>query len=219
MSYMVYKHISPSGKIYIGQTNSSIEKRAGRDGVLYKPNIYFYKAIQKYGWDNIEHIVVCDNISKKEADWLEKYLISYYNTMDSRYGYNLTKGGDGVAGRIVSKETRTKIKNAQKGMHHSVATEFKKGHTFTPEMLEKMSKAKKGKKLSAETRASMSKARKGNMYNMRQIEAYKKGEKIGVYKSIAEASEVLGLHKSTIQRSLNGTTGQKTLYKFNYITA
>jgi hypothetical protein len=139
--------------------------------------------------------------------------------MDSRYGYNLTKGGDGVEGRIVSKETRTKIKNAQKGMHHSVATEFKKGHTFTPEMLEKMSKAKKGKKLSAETRASMSKARKGNMYNMRQIEAYKKGEKIGVYKSIAEASEVLGLHKSTIQRSLNGTTGQKTLYKFNYITA
>jgi hypothetical protein len=85
-------------------------------------------------------------------------------------------------------------------------------------MLAKMSKAKKGKKLSAETRARMSKTRKGNVYNMCQIEAYKKGGKIGVYKSITEASEMLGVHKTTIHRSLNGTTGQKTLYKFYYIT-
>ncbi|MBO7305947.1 MAG: hypothetical protein J6U47_04380 [Bacteroidales bacterium] len=216
---MVYKHISPSGKIYIGQTNSSIEKRAGKDGVLYKPNIYFYKAIQKYGWDNIEHIVVCDNISKKEADWLEKYLIAYYNTTDSRFGYNLTKGGEGVLGRVLSKESIDRIREGNRGRHYSVATEFKKGHTFTPEMLAKMSIARKGKKLSAETRARMSKARKGNMYNMCQIEAYKKGEKIGVYKSITEASEMLGVHKTTIHRSLNGTTGKKTLYKFYYITA
>lgn len=145
MSHIVYKHITPSGKIYIGQTNSSIEKRAGKDGVLYKPNIYFYNAIQKYGWDNIEHIVVCDNISKKEADWLERYLIAYYNTIDSRYGYNLTKGGDGVLGRVLSKESIEKIREGNKGRHNSVATEFKKGHTFTPEMLAKMSKAKKGK--------------------------------------------------------------------------
>lgn len=219
MSHIVYKHITPSGKIYIGQTNSSIEKRAGKDGVLYKPNIYFYNAIQKYGWDNIEHIVVCDNITKNEADWLEKYLIAYYNTTDSRFGYNLTKGGEGVLGRVLSKESIERIRKGNKGRYHSVATEFKKGHTFTSEMLAKMSKAKKGKKLSAETRARMSKARKGNVYNMCQIEAYKKGEKIGVYKSITEASEVLGVHKTTIHRSLNGTTGQKTLYKFYYITA
>ena len=135
------------------------------------------------------------------------------------HGYNLTKGGDGAEGRPVSEETRAKIKNAQKGMYHSVETEYKKGHTFNKETLAKMSKAKKGKKLSAETKARMSKARKGNMYNMRQIEAYKKGEKIGVYKSITEAAEVLGLHISTIQRSLNGTTGKKTLYKFYYVTA
>lgn len=83
-------------------------------------------------------------------------------------------------------------------------------------MLAKISKANKGKQMSAETRARMSRAKKGKMYNMRQIEAYKKGEKIGVYKSIAEASEVLGINTSTIHRSLNGTTGQKALYKFYY---
>jgi group I intron endonuclease len=219
VKYIVYKHITPCGKIYIGQTNGTIAKRAGKGGVLYKQCPYFYKAIQKYGWDNIEHIIVSDNLSKKEADYLEKYLISYYNTTDSSHGYNLTKGGDGVEGRTVSEETRAKIKNAQKGRHNSVETEFKKGHTFTPEVLAKISKANKGKQMSAETRARMSRAKKGKMYNMRQIEAYKKGEKIGVYKSIAEASEVLGINTSTIHRSLNGTTGQKALYKFYYITA
>jgi hypothetical protein len=119
---------------------------------------------------------------------------------------------------VLSKESIERIREGNKGRHNSVATEFKKGHTFTPEMLAKMSKARKGKKLSAETRARMSWARKGKIHNMRQIEAYKKREKIGIYKSITEASEILGLNKSTIHRSLNGTTGQKTLYKFYYIT-
>ena len=219
MKYIVYKHITPCGKIYIGQTKGTMTKRAGSGGIFYKQCPYFYHAIKKYGWDNIEHIIVSDNLSKKEADYLEKYMISYYNTMDSRYGYNLTKGGDGVEGRTVSEETRTKIKNAQKGRHYSVATEYKKGHTFNEETLAKMSKARKGKKLSAETKARMSKARKGNTYNMRKIEAYKGDEKIGTYKSITEATEALNINKCTISRFLNGQTGDKTKYKFYDITA
>lgn len=202
MKYIVYKHITPCGKVYIGQTKGTMAKRAGSGGIFYKQCPYFYHAIKKYGWDNIEHIIVSDNLSKKEADYLEKYMISYYNTTDSRYGYNLTKGGDGVEGRTVSEETRAKIKNAQKGRHYSVATEYKKGHTFNEETL-----------------AKMSKARKGNTYNMRKIEAYKGDEKIGTYKSITEAAEALNINKCTISRFLNGQTGDKTKYKFYDITA
>ena len=50
--YTVYKHITPSGKVYIGITSIKPDKRWNR-GKGYKDNIYFSNAINKYGWDNI----------------------------------------------------------------------------------------------------------------------------------------------------------------------
>ena len=50
MSYFIYAHITPSGKIYIGQTNNI--KRRWQPS-QYKYCSYFEKAIQKYGWDHI----------------------------------------------------------------------------------------------------------------------------------------------------------------------
>lgn len=94
-NYTVYKHIAPNGKIYIGQTGQKNPKRRWQRGEGYKPNAHFYSAIQKYGWDNIEHEIVATGLTKKEADWLEKYLIAFYETTDRTKGYNNTKGGDG----------------------------------------------------------------------------------------------------------------------------
>ena len=94
-NYTVYKHIAPNGKIYIGQTGQKNPKRRWQRGEGYKPNAHFYSAIQKYGWDNIEHVIVATGLTKKEADWLEKYLIAFYETTDRTKGYNNTKGGDG----------------------------------------------------------------------------------------------------------------------------
>ena len=34
------------------------ELRWGHNGYKYKDNNHFYRAIQKYGWDNIEHQVI-----------------------------------------------------------------------------------------------------------------------------------------------------------------
>ncbi len=94
-NYTVYKHIAPNGKIYIGQTGQKNPKRRWQRGEGYKPNAHFYSAIQKYGWDNFEHVIIADGLTKKEADWLEKYLIAFYETTDRTKGYNNTKGGDG----------------------------------------------------------------------------------------------------------------------------
>ena len=94
-NYTVYKHIAPNGKIYVGQTCQKNPNRRWQKGEGYKPNAHFYNAIQKYGWDNIEHVIVATGLTKKEADWLEKYLIAFYETTDRTKGYNNTKGGDG----------------------------------------------------------------------------------------------------------------------------
>lgn len=151
--YLIYKHVSPSGKIYIGQT-CQIPERRWMNGLGYKAHPYFFNAIRKYGWDNFEHVIIADDLTKKEADWLEKYLIAYYETMNPLKGYNLTKGGEGSLGRVASEETRRKISEANKGKHtHQL------GKKHSDEAKQKMSIAQRGKVISEDTRKKMSEAK------------------------------------------------------------
>lgn len=95
--YFVYEHVTPSNKVYIGITNQNPERR-WRNGEGYKPResreTPFWRAIKKYGWDNIRHIVVAEGLTKNEACELEKNLIALFRTNDRRYGYNVCSGGD-----------------------------------------------------------------------------------------------------------------------------
>ena len=94
--YCVYCHRNKTnGKRYIGQTiqQDNPNKRFGSNGAGYRGCHLFYKAIQKYGWDNFDHFVIQGNLTKEEADELEILNIAFYNTTDQRFGYNLTFGG------------------------------------------------------------------------------------------------------------------------------
>lgn len=93
-SYMVYMHVSPSGKRYIGITSNSSMCRWGKTGNGYKTQQYFYRAIEKYGWDNFEHIIIAKGLDKETAKWLEIELIREWDTTDKNKGYNLSPGGD-----------------------------------------------------------------------------------------------------------------------------
>lgn len=130
--YLVYKHITPNGKIYVGQTNN-LKKRWGANGKNYSRCPHFYNAIKKYGWNNIEHIVVYTELTKSEADYLEKYLIRYYNSDDSKYGYNLTAGGEGG---VQNEAARKKMSEAKKGKPSP-----RKGSKMSEEQKEKISKS------------------------------------------------------------------------------
>ena len=105
-------HISPSGKKYIGITGQSVERRWG-NGSGYKNCISFYRAIEKYGWDNIKHIILYSGLRKEDAEHKEIELIKEYNTTDSRYGYNIENGGSTIGKHSV--ETKKKIGIANKG--------------------------------------------------------------------------------------------------------
>lgn len=69
--YTVYRHVCPNNKIYVGITKLSVKARWGKNGALYKRQ-YFYRAIQKYGWDNIKHEIMFENLTKEEAEAKEK---------------------------------------------------------------------------------------------------------------------------------------------------
>lgn len=116
-NYCIYMHKNKiNGKIYIGQ---SCNLNVRWHPISYKDCSYFYNAIQKYGWDNFEHVILEDSLSIEEADQKEKYYIEKYNTLNRDYGYNLKSGGN--SGYVLSAETRQKIKksNQQFFLKHS----------------------------------------------------------------------------------------------------
>ena len=100
----MYKHTSPSKKIYIGITSKEPTQR-WRNGYGYYSQTYFYNAIQKYGWDNIQHEVLYNNLTEYEAKAKEIEMIKKYKSNNKLYGYNQTNGGDGTVGFKMPKES------------------------------------------------------------------------------------------------------------------
>lgn len=90
--YKVYAHINrENGKAYIGITCRDPYIRWGKNGHGYKDQLKFYNAIQKYGWDRFEHLILLDNLDEEEALELESYYIKKYNSIDN--GYNILANG------------------------------------------------------------------------------------------------------------------------------
>ena len=65
--YKLYKHTTPNNKVYIGITHQNVKKR-WQNGKGYISNKYFYKAIQKYSWENIRHEIILYNLTKEQAE-------------------------------------------------------------------------------------------------------------------------------------------------------
>ena len=109
--WTVYVHIIPKtineynyDKYYVGITSKSVEKRWEKNGHGYYGQPFYY-AIKKYGWGNIKHYIVAEHLTEDEAKQFEKTLINKLQCK-GKYGYNLTDGGDGMCGYIVSEEQR-----------------------------------------------------------------------------------------------------------------
>lgn len=112
--YCVYKHTCPNGKVYIGITRQGVKRRWG-NGHNYSRQKLFNSAIKKYGWDNIKHEVLFENLNETKAKKIEKGLIQKYKSFDSTYGYNISLGGEGTYGYKATEETRKKLSIAHKG--------------------------------------------------------------------------------------------------------
>ena len=158
-NYCVYIHTSPSNKRYIGITSQKPERRWRKNGIGYKNHVFFWNAIQKYGWENFKHEILYTNLTKEEAEQKEIELIAYYKSNQSEYGYNLSSGGEsGSKGYKHTEEVKKRMsenrkgeKNAMYGKHHTEETIEKERirhlrENLSEETIYKMSIAKKGKK-------------------------------------------------------------------------
>lgn len=206
--YIVYQHINKiNGKIYIGITCQKPEHRWGINGSNYKSSSHFYSAIQKYGWDNFEHNILFENLTRCEACEKEQELIKQYNSMNREYGYNSTTGGESFE---MSEEAKLKKSKSMLGNKNGL------GKPCSQEKAKKISDAQKGKRLSDEHKQKLSKAAKNrhticseekkeilrNSYpNMKSVYCL---ETNTVYKSVQECARELNIPATNISKLCKG---------------
>lgn len=207
--YCIYKHTSPNGKVYIGQTCQEPNKR-WQNGKGYSYNEYFSRAIQKYGWDNIKHEILKTKLTKDDADNVEKMYIALYQANNSEFGYNQTEGGDGHTGFAPTEETRMKISSTLMG--HEVSDETKqkismsqkeKPKHFKEEYIQRLRTERLGKPLSEKHLTAISKP----------VLCVETGV---VYKSCREAGRITGIDYNAINSVCNHKYGFKTAGGYNW---
>lgn len=152
--YFVYIHrLRQDGRVYIGQSClKDLKARSGTNGRRYRRCVKFYNAIQKYGWDAFDHIVLFSNLTLEEANALEAALIIKYDSINN--GFNIYDGGRNhqytLEQRKAMSERMKGDKNPNYGKPRPEAVKRKigqanaisqKGKKHTPETLEKMRKA------------------------------------------------------------------------------
>ena len=107
-NFVLYLHVVPNGKKYFGITGQRPKQRWIR-GKGYKTQ-RFYEAVEEFGWDNIGHYILADDLTENEASFFEKVMIALYDTTNPNNGYNDSKGTG-----IQSEETKRKISESTRG--------------------------------------------------------------------------------------------------------
>ena len=199
----IYKHTSPSGKVYIGQTCQKPENR-WQNGNGYKSG-YFYCAIKKYGWNNIKHEVLFTGLDQLNADIIEEDLIYYYKQIGK--SYNLANGGFVNKGWNQSEESKKKISEANKGKKMSKESKEKIRLSKLGE-----NNPNYGKSPSEQTRQKISKALKGKgAKRVKQIDP-ESGEVVKIWNSQTEACEFYNGNPSLISDAIKRNSLTKGYY-------
>lgn len=212
--YTVYQHKNKlNGKIYFGITSRKPEERWGANGCNYKGTPHFFAAIKKYGWNNFEHNILYENLTKEEALSKEKELIKKHNTQNKNIGYNILEGGQITKLPI---EVRKKMSNSMMGNKNGY------GHPCSEEKKKKISMAQKGKKLTTDHKHKLSEAAKkrhvpcSETKKIKLSQNYPHKKKVVcietdyVYSSVRECARQLNLYATNVTKVCKGilkTTG------------
>lgn len=204
--YVIYLHRNKiNGKCYVGQTCQKPETRWGKNGWHYHEQTYFYRAIEKYGWDNFEHIILEDNIPQDMVNNRECYWGGYYHSLYPE-GYNFILGEQdqkssstktnearslAVKKNWESDEYRIKVINGRKRMWQEASSECKQ------KML-----------------SNLDRTGKGGLAKRKKVQCIETGI---IYESTREAERQTGIGHGAISQVCNGKRQSAGKYHWRFV--
>ena len=191
-----------NGRRYVGIAVDFERRR--KEHIAGKGSLLVYRAVQKYGLDNIEF----DPLVEGPDKWIEDFEIRMIASLETfgPKGYNLTAGGNGKLHCKHTSATKKKISRAHIGK------------TLSAEHRKKISDGSRHQRLSLEHRQKLIKCNKSRVYtdrirqNMRKAQLGKhaggdNGNAISVivngvyFLCIKDAAIFFGTHHKTIERA------------------
>lgn len=185
-----------NGKCYVGQSVNIKRRFMEHKNINKESNQSLVLAYKKYGIENFSFSILeeCEEhlLNEREMFWIEKL----------KPEYNRTKGGDGNLGRIVSDETKSKLRTAGKSQWDKKTDDEKEriirnnltgpkvGHSVSEETRAKLRAANIGKTQSKDTIEKRAKKLRGrkkdNSKRQKPVICIETGE---VFESCKAASE------------------------------
>jgi group I intron endonuclease len=231
---IVYKATSPSGKVYIGITITSVKERKrlhikeANNGSLFP----FHAAIRKYGshnilWEVIDTATTWESLCELEIEFIEKY-----NSKNK--GYNMTLGGEGTYGlkhndewcAANSRRRKSYFTNPDNRRNQSIAN--KKAHAENPGqakhhsefMKERFTKAEEREEVASGMRRFLSDSDTRIIHSIqrgaRPFVVYKDGDTIGEWLTQWQCARDLGLDVGHISACLHGRRKSHGGFTFKY---
>lgn len=212
--YYLYRHIrlDKNEPFYIGIStkilkSSSFEREFKRAFSINKRNRFWYNITNKVKF-KVEIVLQSNNlkyIKSKEIDF-----IKLYGRRDLGLGtlYNLTDGGESNSGKIISQETRDKIRKANKGKIRSEFTKLQhslkmKGHITSSETKLKLSVSGKGRKLTESQLKALIKRNTGRVVSLNTREKLSNFNLGRIETKEGKINRILGLQKRIVKMDIN----------------
>lgn len=206
--YCVYMHRFPNGKVYIGQTCQTPSQRF-KNGRGYRGCSYLESAIQKYGWENVEHIILKDRLDENGANEWERKYIDQYKSNHKECGYNLRSGG--TQGYYYTDDVRKKMRAKRLGKKQSEQTRKQRS--------ESLLKFYSTHSVSKETREKLRASAYQNTSKKSVVQYDKNGNEIAVYPSIRSASAAMGKTENAVSNAIKGRSKTCGGYIWRYADA
>lgn len=211
-----------NGKVYIGQSINIGSRwkshiRASKSKKSNGYNYYIHKAFRKYGINNFK-LVILEECEKEYLNEKEMFWIRVFNSEDSRYGYNLTHGGDNTCSRMrrpvlqIDLETKAVlheyescfeagriIGENQANIRHCCNKKYRYAYGFLWVYKDEYDKEEiRNRKINKELSAHGARAKLVHQYNKET------GAFIRTYIGTNEASQISGVKRSGISNCLAG---------------
>lgn len=171
-NWVIYKIVSPSGKVYIGLTSNYCKRMCHYKNHKSLKQPYLFASFKKYGFEN-HHTSIIDQFESeldyahgKEMFWVRSYMSNIIKWKDGD-GLNLTHGGQGTVGYKATDEQRKRLSEAHKGLPSG-----QKGKKMSEETKQKLReynrlhppRGMKGKKMSQETKDKIKETKSKRYY-------------------------------------------------------